>query len=74
MPSTHENEALSPRVEDEDPAQVPRQNMWQTVWENNKGALLVLLSELCSSTSDAVARYLQQSGAGFHTLQVGIET
>ncbi|KUI70900.1 hypothetical protein VM1G_05780 [Cytospora mali] len=47
-----------------------KQSAWRSIWENNQGALLILLSEVCGSSMDAIARFLQQGGAGFHTLQI----
>ncbi|KUI57149.1 hypothetical protein VP1G_04416 [Cytospora mali] len=47
-----------------------KQSAWRSIWENNQGALLILLSEICGSSMDAIARFLQQGGAGFHTLQI----
>lgn len=45
--------------------------LWTSVWENNKGALLILISELFGSSMDAMARFLQQGGRAFPVLQVG---
>lgn len=73
MPSRHNDENVSPRDENHVDADVHERSTLWSVWENNKGALLVLLAELVGSSSDAVARYLQQGGAGLHTLQVSIE-
>lgn len=47
-----------------------KQSVWRSIWKNNEGALLILISEVCGSSMDAIARFLQQGGAGFHTLQV----
>ncbi|ROV94289.1 hypothetical protein VMCG_08684 [Cytospora schulzeri] len=59
-------------VEDDDEISVTdhKQSVWRSIWENNQGALLILLSEVCGSSMDAIARFLQQGGAGFHTLQI----
>lgn len=45
-------------------------NVLQHIWENNKGASLILISELFGASMDAMARYLQQGDARYHTLQV----
>lgn len=44
---------------------------WLSVWENNKGAFLILISEFFGSGMDAMARFLQQSGRAVPVLQVG---
>lgn len=60
-----------PQVEDEnEPTSEPDQSVWRSIWQNNKGALLILSSVICGASMDAIARFLQQGGAGFHTLQV----
>lgn len=69
MASTQRDEDAAPETEAvviED----RRVNVLQSIWENNKGAILILISELFGASMDAMARYLQQGGAGFHTLQV----
>jgi hypothetical protein len=48
----------------------PAQSTWRSTWQNNKGALLILASVVCGASMDAIARFLQQGGGGFHTLQV----
>ncbi|KAJ0122755.1 hypothetical protein J7T55_003271 [Diaporthe amygdali] len=61
----------APRAEDDNvSAAEPNQSVWRSIWENNKGALLILSSVVCGASMDAIARFLQQGGAGFHTLQV----
>lgn len=72
MAPSHRNEtaASSGDEEEEVTMEVREVNIWQSIWENNKGALLILISELFGSSTDAVARYLQQGGARFHTFQV----
>lgn len=45
---------------------------WRSIWENNRGALLVVFSEFFGSTMDAVVRFLQQGGHGMHAFQVAI--
>lgn len=58
-------------LEDDDiPITNHNQSAWWSIWENNQGAILILLSEVCGSSMDAIARFLQQGGAGFHTFQV----
>lgn len=70
MASNNGNED-APRSEDENAsAAEPDQSIWCSIWENNKGALLILSSVVCGASMDAIARFLQQGGAGFHTLQV----
>lgn len=65
MASNHSDESTSRQGED---AAVP--GFWSSIWENNKGALLILISEVCGSSMDAIARSLQQGGAGYHPFQV----
>ncbi|KAI3399774.1 hypothetical protein diail_5570 [Diaporthe ilicicola] len=61
----------APRVEDGDEvAAEPDQSAWRSIWQNNKGALLILSSVVCGASMDAIARFLQQGGAGFPTLEV----
>ena len=48
----------------------PTQSAWRTVWQNNKGMFLILLSEIAGSSMDAIARFLQQGGHGMHPFQV----
>lgn len=50
----------------------PKQRLWQSTWNNNKGACLILLAELAGASMDAMARYLQQSATKFHPFQVRI--
>lgn len=71
MASSHEDrESDAPRrSEDENVSEAHGQSIWRSIWENNKGALMILLSEAFGSSMDATARYLQQGGTGFHTLQ-----
>lgn len=72
MASNTANENLS-RVDDENASSTePAQSTWRSIWQNNKGALLILSSVVCGASMDAIARFLQQGGGGFHTLQVGI--
>lgn len=52
------------------PPAEPEQSIWRSTWQNNKGALLILSSVICGASMDAIARFLQQGGAGFHTLEV----
>lgn len=71
MAPSHRDENTAPGDEEEEvTVEVQRVNVLQSIWENNKGALLILISELFGSSMDAMARYLQQGGARFHTLQV----
>jgi hypothetical protein len=42
----------------------------KTVWQNNKGMFLILLSEIAGSSMDAIVRFLQQGGHGMHPFQV----
>jgi hypothetical protein len=48
----------------------PKENIWRSTWNNNKGACLILLAELAGATMDAIARYLQQGTTKFHPFQV----
>ncbi|KAG9232867.1 hypothetical protein BJ875DRAFT_465660 [Amylocarpus encephaloides] len=43
---------------------------WRTIWQNNKGACLILLAEVFGSTMDATARFLQQGKNKFHPFQI----
>lgn len=69
-PTGHRDENASPEDEEGVIVQVQEVDILQSLWENNKGAILILISELFGSSADAIARYLQQGGARFHTLQV----
>lgn len=69
MTTSHQEQSSSPHGEDGAP-QPHERGFLRSIWENNKGACLVLLAELFGSSSDAVARHLQQGPTGFHTLQV----
>ncbi|POS76863.1 hypothetical protein DHEL01_v204749 [Diaporthe helianthi] len=61
----------SSRVGDENASGAePARGTWRSIWQNNKGALLILSSVVCGASMDAIARFLQQGGAGFHTLQI----
>lgn len=64
----HDDENSSSQAEDGASADL---GFWSSVWENNKGALLILISELFGSSMDAMARFLQQGGRAFPVLQVG---
>lgn len=68
------DEHVSALHEDEsvDEARQPPQ-IWcnmKSVWENNKGALMILVSQVFGSSMDAIARFLQQQGTGYHAFQV----
>ncbi|KAL1864304.1 hypothetical protein Daus18300_007727 [Diaporthe australafricana] len=70
MTSNNTNEEI-PRVEDDNGAAAePVQSTWRSIWQNNKGALLILSSVICGASMDAIARFLQQGGAGFPTLEI----
>lgn len=72
MAPSHRNETAASSDEVEEViVEVREVNVWQSIWENNKGALLILISELFGSSMDAMARYLQQGEARFHAFQVG---
>jgi hypothetical protein len=47
---------------------------WQEIWEDSKGMLLILCSELFGTSMAAVARLLEMGDAGMMTLQVSIAT
>lgn len=73
MASSHRNESAASadeEGEEEVIIEVQEVNIWQSIWDNNKGALLILISELFGSSMDAMARYLQQGGTRFHPFQV----
>jgi hypothetical protein len=58
----------SPQQESES---TPRkETIWRSIWNNNKGACLILLAELAGASMDAMARYLQQGDTKFHPFQV----
>jgi hypothetical protein len=44
----------------------------RSVWQNNKGMFLILISEMAGSSMDAIVRFLQQGGHGMHPFQVCI--
>lgn len=69
MAPEHRDGAATPGEEEEVTVRARQVNVLQTIWEDNKGAILILISELFGSSMDAMARYLQQGGARFHTLQ-----
>jgi hypothetical protein len=46
------------------------ESAWRSIWEDNKGACLILLAELAGASMDAIARYLQQGATRFHPFQV----
>ncbi|RFU27815.1 hypothetical protein B7463_g8512, partial [Scytalidium lignicola] len=50
--------------------ELPPPSRWRTVWVANKGAFLILLSEIAGSSMDATVRFLQQGGHGMHPFQV----
>ncbi|KAF2796781.1 hypothetical protein K505DRAFT_415506 [Melanomma pulvis-pyrius CBS 109.77] len=47
-----------------------KESVWRTAWQNNKGAILILLAEISGSSMDAMARFLQQGENKFHPFQV----
>ncbi|KAG8163400.1 hypothetical protein KVR01_006697 [Diaporthe batatas] len=70
MASNTANENPSRVGEQNASAAEPSQSTWRSIWQNNKGALLILSSVVCGASMDAIARFLQQGGGGFHTLQI----
>jgi hypothetical protein len=48
-----------------------RESCWRSKWEENKGMVLILCSEVFGSSMAAVARLLQIDHNGMTTLQVG---
>jgi hypothetical protein len=49
----------------------PTQSTWKTIWQNNKGMFLILISEMAGSSMDAIVRFLQQGGSNsMHPFQV----
>lgn len=70
MASNNGNEDAPRADEGNVPPAEPEQSIWRSTWQNNKGALLILSSVICGASMDAIARFLQQGGAGFHTLEV----
>lgn len=70
-PNNHQENGHDPHEnEDEHVAVQERFRVLRNIWQNNKGALLILISELFGASMDAMARYLQQGGVHYHTLQV----
>ncbi|RDW57442.1 hypothetical protein BP6252_13780 [Coleophoma cylindrospora] len=61
---------LPPPQADAVPLSPPKPSVWRSVWQNNKGMLLILLSEVAGSSMDAIVRFLQQGGHGMHPFQV----
>ncbi|KAH8730019.1 hypothetical protein GQ44DRAFT_644956 [Phaeosphaeriaceae sp. PMI808] len=57
-------------VADYETDQPPKEGFLQSIWNNNKGACLILLAELAGASMDAMARYLQQGDTKFHPFQV----
>lgn len=62
-----ENEQV---IESPDAGRTYSQNVWRRVWHDNKGMFLILLSNIAGSSMDAIVRFLQQGGNGFHVFQV----
>jgi hypothetical protein len=63
-------QSINPAAEYEAEEQPLRENIWQSAWNNNKGACLILLAELAGASMDAMARFLQQGNTKFHPFQV----
>ncbi|KAF2022911.1 hypothetical protein EK21DRAFT_82017 [Setomelanomma holmii] len=57
-------------AEHESESQPPKESIWRSMWNNNKGACLILLAELAGACMDAIARYLQQGDSQFHPFQI----
>lgn len=55
---------------EEEHESIEKTSFWSSVWLENKGAILILLGEAFGSSTDAIARYLQQGDHGIHALQV----
>jgi hypothetical protein len=68
MPLETENE--TPHNENENLSTGPSQSAWKSIWQNNKGMFLVIISEWFGSSMDAIVRFLQQGGHGMHPFQV----
>jgi len=47
---------------------------WRSLYENNKGACLIVMAEISGASMDAMARFLQQGENKFHAFQVQIST
>lgn len=48
-----------------------REGFWRRIFNDNKGAILILLAEVTGSSMDAIVRYLQQGRVhGIHPFQV----
>ncbi|KAI8933399.1 hypothetical protein NX059_010014 [Plenodomus lindquistii] len=51
-------------------SQQSKSNMRRSMWNDNKGACLILCAEFVGGSMDAMARYLQQGETKFHPFQV----
>ena len=70
MSPANPNMSQHEQDEHDSPSNLPPQSPWKTIWHNNKGALLILISEVFGASMDATARFLQQGGHGMHPFQV----
>jgi len=50
----------------------PGPGKWTSIWQNNRGMLMILLSEVAGSSMDAIVRFLQQGEHRIHPFQVSI--
>ncbi|KAF2834029.1 hypothetical protein CC86DRAFT_339777 [Ophiobolus disseminans] len=63
-------QTINTHEDQESEASPPKESIWKSAWNNNKGACLILLAELAGASMDAMARYLQQGDTKFHPFQV----
>jgi hypothetical protein len=50
-----------------------KQSAWRSIWQNNKGAFLILMAEVFGTSMDAIVRLLETEagdGHGMHPFQV----
>ncbi|KAF2865204.1 hypothetical protein BDV95DRAFT_632423 [Massariosphaeria phaeospora] len=64
------NQDLDAAAQHETEPSSSKESIWRSVWNNNRGACLILLAELSGASMDAMARYLQQGATKFHPFQV----
>jgi len=69
--ATHNSNDVYQEEERAEVAEVEK-STWQATWENNKGMLFILMSEVAGSSMDAIVRFVQQGDHSMHPLQVSI--
>ena len=58
------------KVEMESQRTLSEDGGWRRVYQNNKGAVLILFAEAVATSMDAIVRWLQQGGRSMHPYQV----